>query len=188
MNVINSSSTFSIPSQFSSSSQPTSEAVALCVLSGHQDGRRWRRCCIPNTWKYCWFLVDENLRYINIVFFLEWNAMPLQHSHQTRSLLRKYVYTAHTFRIIMSNYDYQFTFNCTACYPTTLPYSPATYHTVRRVFLFPIDINSCPVLPTVPSQLSPLRDVFKFLAAKTLLERGELKMIAWQWIRLICIK
>jgi hypothetical protein len=36
MNVINSSSTFSIPSQFSSSSHPTSEAVALCVLSGQQ--------------------------------------------------------------------------------------------------------------------------------------------------------
>ena len=67
-------------------------------------------------------------------------------------------------------------------------HNSGTYHTVRRVFLFNIDIKSCSLLPSVLPQLFPLRDVFKFLAAKTSLERGELKIIAWQRIRLICIK
>jgi hypothetical protein len=40
-------------------------------------------------------------------------------------------------------------------------------YTVGRIFLLPDDINLCPVLPFVLSQLFPIREVFKFLAAKT---------------------
>ena len=75
------------------------------------------------------------------------------------------MYTQHIFRIIMSNYDDQFTFNCTATPLHLLTVLPLIVPCAE--FFYSTLISIRVLLPTVRSQRFPLRDVFKFLAAKT---------------------